>query len=179
MAKLTVGSKLPEFTFDTPYQKGLSVSGEIKKAPKTALVFLRYYGCPFCQFDMHSYEVSLQKITASGGQFFVVLQSDPEKLKQTLADHPLPFPIICDPECKLYKAFEIPDGTGMTLAGPNTMKKVETVKAGGYQHGDYEGIETQLPATFVVDQDGTVLYAHYAEFIDDSATDQQLIDLLS
>ena len=179
MAKLTVGDKLPNFTFDTPYQKGLSMYEELKKAPKTALVFLRYYGCPFCQFDMHSYEVSYDQITASGYQFFVVLQSDPDKLKKTLAGHPLPFPIICDPQMKLYKELEIPDGTGMTLAGPNTMTKAAAVKAAGYQHGDYEGIETQLPATFAVDQSGTVTYVHYAEFIDDSATDKQLIDLLA
>ena len=76
MAKLGKGALLPDFTYQTIYEKGLQISETVKKAPKTALVFLRYYGCPFCQLDMHDYMEHYDAITAAGSQFLVVLQSD-------------------------------------------------------------------------------------------------------
>lgn len=180
MAKLNVGNKLPDFTFTTPYETNRDIYTELAKANNTALVFLRYYGCPFCQLDMHEYEIHFDEITATGGQFFVVLQSDPLKLRETLKDHKFPYEIICDPDQKLYQQFSIELGREMKdIIGPNTMQKRDRVKAAGYTHGDYEGIETQLPATFCIDKTGTVTYADYPQYVDASATVEQLKEILN
>lgn len=179
MTKLAIGEMLPDFVYDTPYQKGLSIHETIRMKPKTALVFLRYYGCPFCQLDMRDYALHIKEITADGGQFLVVLQSDPVRLKALLDEHPLPYPIICDPEQKLYQAFDIPAADSMeSMAGPGVMEKAAKVKAAGLQHGEYEGTETQLPAVFVVNQSCTLTYVHYAQFVEDSPTAAQLQALL-
>ena len=179
MAKLTPGSKLPDFTFRTISEKDLKISEAAKAAGKTALVFLRYYGCPFCQLDMHDYAERFEDITANGGQFYVVLQSDPEKLSAALDGKSLPYPVICDPGQELYKLLEIPAAASMeNMMGPKAPAKIERVNAGGYQHGDFEGEELQLPATFVIDPDLNVLYARYAAEAADSATAEELIRIL-
>ncbi len=179
MTKLTVGSKLPAFDYATVYESGLHIYDTLAKADKTALVFLRYYGCPFCQLDMHEYETHYSEITAHGGQFLVVLQSDPARLKEKLEGHTFPFTIICDPEMKLYKEFEIQAGKEMKdIAGPGVPAKALKVKKLGYTHGDYEGIETQLPATFAITKDGTVTCADYPAYVEQSATAEQLIEIL-
>ncbi|MBO6000113.1 MAG: AhpC/TSA family protein [Lachnospiraceae bacterium] len=179
MAKLTVGDKLPDFTFQTVDEKDLKISEAVKAAGKTALVFLRYYGCPFCQLDMHDYAENFDEITANGGRFYVVLQSDPEKLSAALSGKSLPYPVICDPGQELYRLLDISAAASMeNMMGPKAPAKIERVKAGGYQHGDYEGEELQLPATFVVDPDLNVLYAHYAAEAADSATADELIRIL-
>ena len=46
-------------------------------------------------------------------------------------------------------------------------KKADKCKAYGFEHGDYEGNELQLPAMFIVGKDGTVEFAHYAKGIVD------------
>lgn len=49
MAKLTVGSQMPDFTFAAPFEAGrtmLNTAGRVKG--RTAVVFLRYFGCPLC-----------------------------------------------------------------------------------------------------------------------------------
>ena len=81
MPKLTVGTQMPDFTFDTPFESGRTLAETAgKTAGKTALVFLRYYGCTLCQYDIHQFTAQYDKIAASGGHMLVVLHSEPAKL---------------------------------------------------------------------------------------------------
>ena len=58
MPKLTVGTQMPDFTFDTPFESGRTLAETAgKTAGKTALVFLRYYGCTLCQYDIHEFAI--------------------------------------------------------------------------------------------------------------------------
>ncbi|MBQ7081980.1 MAG: hypothetical protein IJM93_00350, partial [Oscillospiraceae bacterium] len=56
--------------------------------------------------------------------------------------------------------------------------KIEKVRASGFVHGKYEGNEQQLPAMFVVDPDGTVIYAHYAENSIDMPSVDEMLEIL-
>lgn len=181
MAKLTVGGTLPEFIYDTPFSSGVSISETVKGIRgKTALVFLRYYGCSLCQYDIHQYQTQYGKIAATGGQLLVVLQSDPKGLAEQLGSREtLPFDIICDPQEELYKRFEILPAEKMEDAlKPDTMAKIEVVNSSGFQHGAYEGNEQQLPAAFVVTPELTLTYAHYAQELGDVPTPEELAKLL-
>ena len=162
MAKLEMGQKLPEFTYDTPFERGLSMSRTAEAVQgKTALVFLRYYGCTLCQLDLRDYAKSIEQVKAAGGQLLVVLQSDPDALADQLKEHPLPYPIVCDPEQKLYKQFEIrPAASKLGMADPKTVAKIMRARKEGLQHGAYEGEELQLPACFVVDREMNLTYVH-------------------
>ncbi|WP_077609707.1 peroxiredoxin-like family protein [Clostridium sp. Marseille-P2415] len=179
MAKIYVNDRMPDFTFSTPFRKDVRMS-EAADGKKVALVFLRYYGCTLCQYDLAQYVRNYEKIQASGGKLLVVLQSDPDLLKEELgSEDALPFEIICDPEEELYREFEIlPAASEKDIAGPATMLKVEKAMAAGFSHGRYEGEELQLPASFVLLPDLTVTFAHYAKVLDDIPDADQLAKLL-
>lgn len=183
MAKITVGAKMPDFTFETPFEKGLTLSGVAGKIEgKTAVVFLRYYGCTSCQLDIQDYAKAHAEMTANGGQLFVVLQSDPAKLAEQLTgDKALPYSIICDPDQGLYKMLEIAAaGSPEELVGDMDRLKEKGARAAaqGLSHGEYEGEELQLPAAFVMTPDLTVTYAHYAKDILDMPGTKELTELL-
>lgn len=180
MSKLNVNDLMPDFPFATPYAQGLSLAAEAAKAPKTALMFLRYYGCTLCQYDIQQMVAHYDEITAGGGQLFVVLQSDPEKLHSKLGDpSPLPFSIICDPAQTLYQRFGIEAAEDLkAVITPKDMEKIQTARASGLSHGDYEGNEQQLPAAFVIGSDCRILYAHYAQTLTDIPDVQELAELL-
>lgn len=179
MPKLTVGSVMPDFTYRTPYAAGLTLAGTAKAARKTALVFLRYYGCTLCQYDIQQLAEHHAALTANGGQLLVVLQSDPDALASQLPEGSLPFAIVCDPDQLLYKQFAINAASGKgELIGGNTLVKIVRAKAAGFQHGAYEGEELQLPAVFVVDSDRSILYAHYGKNAADLPAPDELAVLL-
>ena len=169
MAKLEIGQIMPDFDYVTPFTAGHTLAETAARAPKTALVFLRYWGCPLCQYDIHLLAQAHAEITAHGGQLFVVLQSDPGNLAEQLGTpDKLPFQIICDPEQKLYKEFCITPAASMAkMADLKMVGKIVKATKLGFKHGAYEGDEQQLPAAFVVDQERNILYAHYAKSVSD------------
>lgn len=179
MAKINVDERMPDFKFETPFRRNVQLSDVVGDG-KTALVFLRYYGCTLCQYDLAQYAKNYEKIKAAGGKMLVVLQSDPVQLKADLGtEAALPFEIICDPKEELYREFEIlPAASEKEMAGQNTMVKVGKAIEAGFSHGRYEGEELQLPAVFILMPDLTVTYAHYAKVIDDILDADQLAEMM-
>ena len=52
--KFQTGEKLDNFMFDTPFEPGLELKETAERVSgRTALLFLRYYGCTLCQLDIH------------------------------------------------------------------------------------------------------------------------------
>ena len=166
-ARLCEGGVMPDFTIDTPFAAGLSLSETVQKTPKTALLFLRYYGCTLCQYEMHLLAENYDQITAAGGQVLVVLQSDPAGIAEQIGPDSLPFTIGIQPAASMAK-----------MADAGTMLKIAKATAVGYKHGAYEGNELQLPASFVVDKERRISYAHYGKSAGDTPDVRSLAELL-
>jgi peroxiredoxin len=169
MARLAVGEKMLDFTAAGAFGPEEALSSRVGKG-KTAIVFLRYYGCTLCQYDIHTYAEHYQEIVGDTGKLFVVLQSTPESIKKQMTRE--------TPEGKLYKEFEInPAKDKEELGGGNVVAKVTEARK-LFSHGDYEGEELQLPAAFVVKSDLTITYAKYGKDGADVPTPQELEQLL-
>lgn len=177
MAKLKVGEKMPDFTAAGAFGPEEVLSSRVGKG-KTAIVFLRYYGCTLCQYDIQTYAEHYQEIVGDTGRLFIVLQSTPESIKKQMTRETLPFEIICDPEEKLYKEFEINPAKDMAELGGGKVADKVTEARKLFSHGDYEGEELQLPAAFVVQPDLTITYARYGKDGADVPTPQELEQLL-
>lgn len=178
MGTLKINDRMPDFCCPTPFQPELKLYDALQRVEgKTALVFLRYYGCPICQLDIREFAESYDAITAAGGQLLVVLQSDPARLAAQLTQGELPFDILCDPDQKLYKELAIePAASMLKMMSFAALKKIIRSTKRGFKHGEYEGIEEQLPAAFLLQRDGTVLWAHYGKDVGDVPTAQELAE---
>ena len=53
MAKLNVGDKMPNFTFNTQKRDGVTIEEAVKGKKKTVFWVLRYIGCTVCRYDVH------------------------------------------------------------------------------------------------------------------------------
>lgn len=179
MPKYAAGQTMPDFSYVTPFSKGL-LSETVQSVPgKTALIFLRYYGCPICQLDLHSYSEGFSQITAAGGQLLVVLQSDPKGLAAQIEPDTFPYDIICDPEAELYRMLSIePAASMLKMMSLSALKKVIKSTSAGYKHGAYEGNEQQLPAAFIMTPDRKLTYVHYGKDAGDVPTPEELAQLL-
>ncbi len=178
--RLHQGDRIPEFTFSTAYESDIPFYSVLKGS--TVLWVLRYIGCPVCRLDMQDIAKHAEEFEKKNAQVYVVMQSDAEHLKKETADTPLPFTIISDPELKIYDLFEIrPAGSKAAMVGTDVfraLRKISASRKAGFSHGDYEGIEEQLPAMFIVDETGTVTYAHYAKTLVDMPSAEEVLKLL-
>lgn len=182
MTRIHAGDSFPEFVFQTAYEEDL-FSRDILKG-KTVFWFLRYIGCTICRYDVHLLSLRYEEFVRKGAQVYVVLQSDREHLQRDLKDaEPRPpFSIISDPEAKIYQLLDIRPAASMEelKAGAESKLKEKVAKANetGFFHGDYEGNEQQLQALFIVGEDNTVEYAHYAGNIMDMPSIDGVLELL-
>ena len=173
MPKLTVGDKMPNFTFTTQDRENVSLHAAVKGKKKTVFWVLRYIGCPSCRYDVHMLSQRYQEFLDKDAQVFVVMQSTPESIRKSLADASVPFEIICDPTYEIYHGLDIgvwgepgskPDMSSADPAALEAFAKLRAeIQALGFAHGEYEGIEEQLPALFITDSDATVTYALYPD----------------
>jgi peroxiredoxin len=180
MARLAKGDKMPDFTVDTAFESGLTIK-EIIGGKPTAFIVLRYIGCTVCRYDVHMLTKRYDEFRAKGINVCVVMQSKPESVQRDLGGQKLPFTLICDSELKIYKTLSIDAAPDMkSLLGDGLAKLQEKgAKAAneGFTHGEYEGIEEQLPAFFYVDSDMTVTVAHYAKTIMDMPSIDDILAL--
>ncbi|MFV0414395.1 MAG: peroxiredoxin-like family protein [Oscillospiraceae bacterium] len=176
---LIVGQHMPDFTYDTPFATNRRWSTTVTGAKSTALVFLRYYGCPICQLDMRELQKSYAGFEATGGKLLVVLQSNPEALRAQIQPDTFSFEIVCDPEQTIYRLFGVKRAASTTgLLGIKTMGKLLRSAAKGIRHGAYEGDELQLPAVFIANKQGLITFLHYGKQAGDLPSTMQLMQFL-
>ncbi len=182
MTKLNVGDTLPMLTVSTHTKKDVELTSLL--SGKTVFWVLRYIGCTVCRFDVHRIKENYDAFKAKNASVVVVMQSDAEHVNNDLAktNETLPFEIICDPDFKVYNTFSINPAESMEelLGDALDALKAKGAAAGalGFSHGDYEGNEQQLPAMFIADETGKVIYAHYAKNIMDMPTVEEVLNLL-
>ncbi len=180
MAQLTVGDKMPNLQFNTAYKNDLHVQDIL--TGKTVFWVLRYIGCTVCRYDVHLIAQRYEEFKALGAQVFVVMQSDQVHVQKDLAEVKLPFEIICDTDMNFYNTLDIAPAKSMEELVGDQMDQLQAKGAkaaeAGFKHGDYEGNEQQLPAMFIVDETGTITYAHYATTIVDMPNIDEVLNIL-
>ncbi len=180
--KLVKGAKMPDFEYLSPYAEGTQSFEAYSQGKKTFVVFLRYYGCTVCRLDLHIFAQRMAEFTEKGAQLMVVLQSDPNLVKEEAPLGTFPYEIACDPSQDVYKKFDIePAKSKVKMIGGGVFKAVKKMNAAkkfGFEHGEYEGNEQQLPAMVLVDENGTVAFSHYAKnLVDMPSVDEMLAKL--
>ena len=177
--KLTKGAKMPDFEYLSPYAEGTKTFSEYAQGKKTFVVFLRYYGCTVCRLDLHIFAQRMAEFAAKDCKLMVVLQSDPNLVKDEAPLGTFPFEIACDPAQEVYKKFDIePAKSMLALIGGGlfkALKKMKAAKGFGFEHGEYEGNEQQLPALVLVDENGIIIHSHYAKNLADMPSVDEML----
>jgi len=164
--RVTEGTIAPEFTFDTPDERGLGFHAAI--AGRMAVVyFLRYMGCPICQSKMAELRHDARTFAEKGARTFVVLQSDPDIVRQAMEGEAWPFTVICDPEQAIFARWGVAPGNLLHYLAPSVLLAAFRASRAGFRHGVKEGSELQRPAVFIIDRAATVAVAHFGRTIAD------------
>jgi peroxiredoxin len=150
---LPVGAKAPSFELSDHDGKLVSSSGLLDKG-RLVLCFIRGRWCPFCVGQMEAMNLVLPQIEKAGGSLVAI---SPQTVKQSYFmhdQHKLRFPLLSDAGNKVARAF------GLTYRVPAEQEAVyrRAFVNLPLANGD-DSWELPIPATYVLDRDGTVLYA--------------------
>jgi peroxiredoxin len=150
---LPVGAKAP--SFELPDHNGITVSSsDLLAKGRLVLCFIRGRWCPFCVGQLEAMNLVLPQIVEAGATLVAI---SPQTVKQSFFmhdQHKLRFPLLSDAGNKVARQF------GLTYRVPELQEAVyrRAFVNLPFTNGD-ESWELPIPATYIVDRDGTVLYA--------------------
>lgn len=150
---LPVGAKLPAFELQDQDGKIVS-SSDLLANRKLVLCFIRGRWCPFCVGQMEAMNLVLPQIEKAGAAFIAI---SPQTVKQSFFmhdQHKLRFPLLSDADNKIARQF------GLTYRVPEPQEAVyrRAFVNLPFTNGD-DSWELPIPATYILDSDGTVLHA--------------------
>ena len=150
---LPVGAKAPRF--DLPDHDGRIVrSSDLLAKGTLVLCFIRGRWCPFCVGQMEAMNLVLPQIEQAGATLVAV---SPQTVKQAFFmhdQHKLRFPLLSDADNQVARKF------GLTYRVPDAQEAVyrKAFVNLPFTNGD-DSWELPIPATYIVDREGTIRYA--------------------
>ena len=150
---LPLGSKISEFQLQDHDGKSVSPSDLLAKG-RLVLCFIRGRWCPFCVAQMEAMNLVLPEIERTGATLAAI---SPQTVQQSFFmrdQHRLRFALLSDAGNNVARQF------GLTYRVPDEQRAVyqRAFVNLPFVNGD-DSWELPIPATYIVDCDGTVLYA--------------------
>ena len=170
---LPVGEKVPEFELQDHDGKTVSSSALLAMG-KLVVSFIRGRWCPFCVGQMEAMNLIVPEIDAAGAKFIAI---SPQTMKQSYFmhdQHGLRFPLLADSKNGVARQF------GLTYRVPEEQEALyrRAFVNLPLANGD-DSWELPIPATYVVDRSGVVLYASANEDYTERPEPGQIIECLA
>jgi peroxiredoxin len=116
-------------------------------------------------------------IRAAGGDVVAVFQYPGNETRDFCRGRRVPFDCLGDPQVDGYAAVGLGRGRVREYLGPQLIVSTLKAAAKGHLVGNPKGGDISIrPATFVVDREGRVAYAHYNEDAADNAPEEEVTE---
>ncbi len=170
---LPAGSKAPPFELKD-HSSRLVASADLLARGRLVLCFFRGRWCPFCVAQLEAMNLVLPRIEQAGASLLAI---SPQTVQQSyfMADqHRLRFPLLSDAGNTVARQF------GLVYRVPVEQENVyrRAFVNLPLANGD-DTWELPIPATFILDRDGTVIYASANEYYADRPEPAEIARLLA
>lgn len=146
------------------------------------LSFFRNAACALCNLRVHQLIEHYPDYNRAGLAVIAIFESPGDTMRQYVGKQDAPFPLIADPSAELYTLYGVESShekVEATMAMPGTQQVVEAAAAQGFQLTQEAGSNfLRMPADFYIGSDGTLIEAHYAEYVWDHLPLARIEELL-
>ncbi len=156
---IPVGSKAPLFDLLDFTGKQVRSSDLLALGP-LIVSFFRGRWCPYCATELEAWRELHNEVRERGALLVAISPQTARHNDFTADQHSLTFPVLSDPGCEVAASFGL-----AYMVPPHMQKHYRSILVNiPFVNGDDQW-RLPLPGTFVVGQDGTVLYAEaHADF---------------
>jgi thioredoxin-dependent peroxiredoxin len=163
--RLSTGQLAKDFRVNDIFGKPISLSQYAGK--HVLLSFYKWASCPMCNLRVHRLSQQYAQLQQQGLEILAVFYSPAGMLREHMAQRSTPFPIIADPEMKLYREYGVEKSFfGMMKAGLRMGDMLDIMKL-GFLKTLPEGDLRILPADFLIAPDQRIKIAYYGSDIGD------------
>ena len=171
---LKVGDRAPAIVLENAKGATVDVATLLKDGP-VIVNFYRGGWCPYCNFELKAYQEILPEITAAGASLVAISPEKPDDTVSTAEKNALTFEVLSDVGQKVGRAFGL------------VYRFTEELKAA------YRGFNLDIPArngapdewalpvsaTYVIDRDGSIIYAYTDPDYRDRADPRDVLKVLA
>jgi peroxiredoxin len=148
LGQMTPDFELPDITNDKLVRLS-NYRGDRPVVLAFTRIFTEKQYCPFCFPHIKALNENWEKFADRNIELLMVTSTDDRQSQIVVRDLGLKMPVLSDPSCRVFQAYE----TGQALGAP-------------------------LPAQFVLDASGKLLFKHLFSFIDHNASVETLLQSL-
>lgn len=169
---LPVGAKAPDFELPD-HDAQIVRSSQLLARGRLVLSFIRGRWCPFCVGQMEAMNLVVEQMQQAGASLVAI---SPQTVKQSFFmhdQHKLKFPLLSDAGNKVARQF------GLTYRVPSAQEAVYRRAFVNLPFTNGDGSwELPIPATFIVDRDGAILFASANEDYTERPEPQEIAEFL-
>ncbi|HLZ97706.1 MAG TPA: peroxiredoxin-like family protein [Steroidobacteraceae bacterium] len=150
---LKAGDTAPAFALKDPEGHGVSSTELLARGP-LVVSFYRGVWCPYCNMELQALQAALPEFRAAGANLVAISPQTAVNSRKSVRQNGLDFPILSDAHNDVAAAF------GLRFELPDYL--VELYKSLKNDLPGFNGDPSwtlPMPARYVIDQDGTILYA--------------------
>jgi peroxiredoxin len=171
---LKKGDRAPAIVLGNAKGETVEVGKLFKKGP-VIVAFYRGGWCPYCNLELKAFQEVLPEITAAGASLVAISPEKPDDTLSTAEKNALTFQVLSDVGQKVGRAF------GLVYEFTDELKSA------------YQGFSLDIPArngapgewalpvsaTYVIDRDGTIIYAYTDVDYRDRADPRDVLKVLT
>jgi peroxiredoxin len=171
---LKVGDRAPAIVLRNAKGEIIDI-GALRKKGSVIITFYRGGWCPYCNLELKAFQDILPEIKAAGASLVAISPEKPDGTLSTVEKNALAFEVLSDVGQKVGRAF------GLVYQFTDELRSA--YHGFGLDIPAYNGApgEWALPvsATYVIDRDGTIIYAYTEVDYRDRADPRDVLDLLT
>ncbi|WP_299251968.1 peroxiredoxin-like family protein [uncultured Aquimarina sp.] len=169
---LKTGDKIPEIILPNATGTNISIQ-ELLSNKKVVLSFYRGGWCPYCNLELKALQQYQDKFEGLGATLVAISPETPDNSLNTSEKNNLHFEVLSDIDNKIAEEFNLAFTLPKDLIEVYKGFGIDLIKSNGNQ-------DHQLPisATYVIDQDGTIIYDFIKEDYKERADPKEIFNFL-
>jgi peroxiredoxin len=173
-AMLKVGDRAPAIALENAKGATVDVGALLKKGP-VIVTFYRGGWCPYCNLELKAYQEVLPEIVAAGALLVAISPEKPDDTVSTAQKNALAFEVLSDVGQKVGRAF------GLVY---DFSEELKTAYLGfnldiPARNGTLGEWALPVSATYVIDRDGSIMYAYSDVDYRDRADPRDVLKVLT
>ena len=168
-----VGTTAPDFTGETYRGTTVRLSDLYLNGP-VVLIFYRGAWCPYCNLHLKAFQGKFTEFKDLGVTILAVSVDKPQYAQKTVQDDALGFEVISDPGAEILEKYNVIYRVPPDLAN----KYLNEYKIDLQIHSGRNDHIIAVPATYVIDKTGKIVFAYANEDYKVRTQPQEIIDFL-
>ncbi|WP_317664375.1 peroxiredoxin-like family protein [Maribacter sp. TH_r10] len=147
-----VGEIAPDFELNNALGKPVALSDYLKKG-KVVLTWYRGGWCPYCNMTLQQLQREVPGFNANGASLIALTPELPDKSMSTVEKQNLQFEVLSDVGNEIARAY------GIVFKLADDVAEIYDASFGMRTYNGDDSYELPLAATYIINEDGKIIYA--------------------